>query len=156
MGVSNQLIIDITNSLHRAGEVYTHVCHLQLDNNLLPYAYATWSGDVLVDIDYRSIDGEVDVIGDITLSYSGGCDRCGDIAVNSLVVSLEETFYPHASNTDDYTYSGNKLDLTQAIIDNILLQLPTSLLCSEQCKGLCPVCGTNLTVSQCECTKIQQ
>lgn len=156
MGVSNQLIIDITNSLHRAGEVYNHVCRLHLDNNLLPYAYAEWSEDVLVDIDYRSIDGEVDVIGDITLSYSGGCDRCGEITSNSLVVTLDDTFYPQASNTDDYTYSGNKLDLTQAIIDNILLQLPTSLLCSEQCKGLCPVCGTNLTVSQCECTKIQQ
>lgn len=156
MGVSNQLIIDITNSLHRAGEVYNHVAHLSLDDSLLPYAYARWQDDVIVDIDYRSIDGEVDIIGDITVSFCGGCDRCGEITCRTLVVSIDETFYPQALDEDDYTYSGNKLHLTQAIIDNILLQLPTQLLCSEQCKGLCPVCGTNLTVSQCECTKIQQ
>ncbi len=156
MGVSNQLIIDITNSLHRPLDVYNVSSSLALDNSLLPYAYAQWDSDIIVDIDYRSMDNEIDVIGDITLSYSGGCDRCGEAVHADLVITLEETFYPTTLEEDDYTYSGTKLDLTQAIIDSILLQLPTSLLCSEQCRGLCPICGTNLSVSQCECTKIRQ
>ncbi len=156
MGVSNQLIIDITNSLIRQLDVYSINSALSLEDSILPYAYSRWDSDITIDLDYRSQHGEVDILGDIILAFSGRCDRCGEVVHANLVLQLEETFYSTATEDDQYTYSGTKLDLTQAIIDNILLQLPTSLLCSEQCRGLCPYCGTNLTVSQCECTKIQQ
>ena len=29
--------------------------------------------------------------------------------------------------------------------------ITTSLLCNENCKGLCPVCGCNLNVEECSC-----
>ena len=33
----------------------------------------------------------------------------------------------------------------------MLLELPMNLLCSEECRGLCPHCGKNLNREKCAC-----
>ena len=33
----------------------------------------------------------------------------------------------------------------------IYLNIPIKKLCSYECKGLCPVCGTNLNLTKCNC-----
>lgn len=45
----------------------------------------------------------------------------------------------------------NILDLGELIRQQVLMAVPIKPLCSELCKGLCPHCGTNLNVEQCEC-----
>ncbi len=54
---------------------------------------------------------------------------------------------------DDYyeTYSGEKIDLSEFLKEQIVLSLPYKLLCKEDCKGLCPKCGTNLNIEKCNC-----
>ena len=48
-------------------------------------------------------------------------------------------------------YQGDFIDLTSIICEQIILQVPIKALCSEECKGLCPHCGTNLNISSCDC-----
>jgi uncharacterized protein len=48
-------------------------------------------------------------------------------------------------------YSGDEIDLQQLIQERIYLALSMKPLCSEDCKGLCPVCGTNLNRGTCAC-----
>ena len=45
---------------------------------------------------------------------------------------------------------GGKLDIAPRIHDAIILGIPHYPLCSQDCKGLCQVCGINLNKSQCE------
>jgi uncharacterized protein len=40
--------------------------------------------------------------------------------------------------------SGDELDLRAWSRDALALALPTQIVCSEECRGLCPVCGENL------------
>jgi len=42
------------------------------------------------------------------------------------------------------------LNIAPRIHDAVLLGIPNYPLCSEDCKGLCPVCGANLNVTTCE------
>ena len=42
-------------------------------------------------------------------------------------------------------------DLGPGLRDCFLIACPTSFLCREDCKGLCPRCGTNLNLESCEC-----
>ncbi|MBN1364276.1 MAG: DUF177 domain-containing protein [Syntrophaceae bacterium] len=49
-------------------------------------------------------------------------------------------------------YSGDFIDLTPIICEQIILQIPIKVLCSEECKGLCQQCGANLNVSSCKCS----
>jgi uncharacterized protein len=47
---------------------------------------------------------------------------------------------------------GNTLDVDQLIVEQIILSLPMKSLCSDSCRGLCPVCGCNLNSATCSCT----
>jgi len=38
--------------------------------------------------------------------------------------------------------------------EQFVLSLPMKPLCSEGCKGLCPVCGTNLNRNTCDCKPV--
>jgi len=49
-------------------------------------------------------------------------------------------------------YEGSEVDLTPLVYEQILLALPTRPLCGEECRGLCPQCGSNRNTGQCACT----
>jgi uncharacterized protein len=50
-------------------------------------------------------------------------------------------------------YQGEGLLLEDALREQVLLALPLKVICREDCKGLCPHCGTNLNVAQCSCAE---
>lgn len=49
--------------------------------------------------------------------------------------------------------SGEDVDLTRIVYEQIILALPTRPLCAEQCRGLCSQCGANRNVKECSCTE---
>jgi uncharacterized protein len=55
---------------------------------------------------------------------------------------------------DDLTtayYRNDTLDLGELMHEQFVLALPMKPLCSDDCKGLCPSCGTNLNKGTCDC-----
>lgn len=54
---------------------------------------------------------------------------------------------------DIYYYEGSEVELEPLIHEEIMLNLPIKPLCSESCRGLCPICGTNQNYGQCSCKK---
>lgn len=88
------------------------------------------------------------------------CDRCltefergfsfefSHILVRSLNSSGDEY--------DDYVVTeSDKLDMDELALTDCLLQLPSKMLCKEDCKGLCPVCGTDLNENKCDCCEAE-
>ena len=53
----------------------------------------------------------------------------------------------------DYYVQGYNLDVDKLISGEALLIWPSRVLCREDCKGLCPVCGRNLNLSECGCDR---
>lgn len=49
------------------------------------------------------------------------------------------------------TYSGDEIDFSAEVAEQVLLEIPYKPLCSEECKGLCASCGTDLNDSDCAC-----
>lgn len=45
------------------------------------------------------------------------------------------------------------LDLAAVCWEQFMLSLPVAPLCKEDCKGLCPSCGTNLNEGECSCER---
>ena len=91
------------------------------------------------------------------------CGRCLEpleIAVDS---PFELRYVPEATNAgegehevaeDDLTtafYKDETLDLGELMHEQFVLALPMKPLCAEECKGLCPECGTNLNKGTCDC-----
>jgi uncharacterized protein len=54
---------------------------------------------------------------------------------------------------DDYMlfHDGRRLDLRETVRELLLLELPITPLCREDCPGLCPKCGAELSLGPCRC-----
>lgn len=93
---------------------------------------------------------------DVEYDYSRPCDRCF-VDVDShfsqhfshrLVETLEGDYNDEYIETTDY-----KLDLSELVTSDIILNLPSKYLCKGDCQGLCHKCGHNLNLGDCECDK---
>jgi uncharacterized protein len=50
-------------------------------------------------------------------------------------------------------FTGKQLAIGDILHEQVLLALPMKPLCTVDCKGLCPTCGTNLNLKSCNCPK---
>jgi uncharacterized protein len=87
------------------------------------------------------------------------CDRCVAPFTASLAPSYAIVYINEGSDTAHLDPSefqvipsgANIIDITEDVRQTILIAVPLKLLCSEQCKGLCPTCGKNLNEGACSC-----
>ena len=150
--MSDRIVIDLTENIANEGKSIAFRSEVQLDDSLLPYPNAKLN-KVVLDFDVTFVKPDLTIDGTITCVVEGYCDRCLDGIARSITLPINQTFYKDGTDgeLDEYVYSGSKLDATKAVYDEIVLSLPSSFLCNEDCKGLCPKCGINLNESQCDC-----
>jgi len=109
---------------------------------------------------------EVRLRGKISAEVEVGCDRCVAAVRFPLEVEFDAAFIPREKAadvtenvelmTDDMglaTFDGGAVDLDDLVREQILLAIPSRRLCREDCKGLCPECGTDLNAGACSCEK---
>jgi uncharacterized protein len=63
----------------------------------------------------------------------------------------EENVELQPGDLDTDELEGYQLDLTQLVREQILLNVPEQIYCTEDCKGLCEKCGGNLNLVDCNC-----
>jgi uncharacterized protein len=107
---------------------------------------------------YALPDGEVHATLDVartTSGYSlrlrfrtalvGPCTRCLEDAGHALEVDAREIDQPGGGDELSSPYlEGDELDVMAWARDALALTLPTQIVCREDCRGLCAVCGENL------------
>ncbi|MDO4568468.1 MAG: DUF177 domain-containing protein, partial [Clostridia bacterium] len=101
----------------------------------------------------------VEVSGSFMSKVRSVCARCADEFAEDFRFEFDERFSRSQSegNPDDvYSYSGDVIDLSPMIRDGILLNFPITSVCSPVCRGLCPVCGQNLNITQCSCSPVAE
>lgn len=57
------------------------------------------------------------------------------------------------NDVDQEPFDGKTIDLDPIVREQVLLALPISVVCDEECKGLCPVCGRNQNEGACSCER---
>src|SRR5512142_385683 len=57
------------------------------------------------------------------------------------------------ADAEEEVYTGKVIDLDPLVREQLVLALPAYPVCREDCKGLCPVCGTNLNERECGCDR---
>ncbi len=87
------------------------------------------------------------------------CDRCLDDVEFTFPIAIDLEFKASelsdgAKDEDELLFiEGCMLDVDKLISDEVVVALPTKVLCREDCKGLCSVCGTNLNHGSCQCDR---
>jgi DUF177 domain-containing protein len=105
------------------------------------------------------------LVGTVKTTLELPCSRCLEPYTLPVDQRFDLRYQPHVLNTgegereieeDDLTtafYENDEIDLGQLMREQFYLALPMKPLCSDDCKGLCPVCGTNLNRATCDCNQ---
>ena len=91
-------------------------------------------------------------------TISGACDRCLTEVTFKIPVSVDETVQVSegqvVTDNDIGPYpcvDGEEIDVDELILNEILVNFPAKILCQDDCKGICPVCGKNRNIEACGC-----
>jgi len=113
----------------------------------------------------RAVPGRrgVELTGRLDASVHLPCSRClqsrpVDIASEFFLTLVPEAVEFSAGDAEVkeedatlfYVEEG-QADLRKVAAEQIYLNLPLKLICSDDCRGLCPVCGANRNQTDCEC-----
>ena len=96
-----------------------------------------------ISIHVSKVVGAVVVSGTATLKLRCRCDRCLTYFTQDLPVVRVDHQY--------LDFTADVLDLTEDVREDILLTFPSRCICRGDCQGLCPDCGQNLNVRECDC-----
>ncbi len=90
-------------------------------------------------------DFEAPLASDFALTYTKEVPGMMDVLdEKEIELRLEEIGLLH--------FRGEEINLQQGIQEQIVMAFPLQPLCAEDCKGLCPQCGADLSQKDCGCT----
>ena len=98
------------------------------------------------------------VAGKAVLSLEMPCARCLDSVIVPFELEIDQELDMNQTKEDriealdeQFYINGYNLDVDQLVGNELTLNLPMRVLCSDNCKGICNRCGTNLNRGTCDC-----
>lgn len=150
------------------------VKNLLLDPSLRIPVKAVWEKETILTVDGETaclapwcIQGEIFNVGGAVLEFNGTvdtrimmeCARCMKPVEVPLNIVIQQRFAKDQASDvetldqDDFILpiENDRIDLDETILHEVQLGVPMKVLCKEDCKGLCPVCGQDLNEGSCDC-----
>ncbi|MBB4701328.1 uncharacterized protein BJ982_002872 [Sphaerisporangium siamense] len=102
--------------------------------------------EIELDLRLEAVMEGVLVTGTASVPLDGECSRCLDPLTSNVEVGFQELFFYSAEDAaeDDPVLDGELLDLEPTFRDAVVLALPLSPVCGDDCPGLCVECGVKL------------
>lgn len=107
---------------------------------------------VRIDIVLESVVAGIAVSGPLSGLMAFRCARCLNDFSTEFRLEVQELFAPGATPEDDeYPIAEGHIDLEPMVRDTVVLAMPFSPLCREDCLGLCERCGGDRNLGECSC-----
>ena len=146
------MFISVSGALAKPGQTYpleatTSLPEMEVVGDPVQFEDLVGKGEVIGSED------SVNVAATITAVAHSRCSRCLEPMTMPVTATVNENFVrtPDPEDPDQYELVGHQIDLDPLVSDALLLEIPIRFLCSEDCKGLCPVCGVNRNLVSCTC-----
>ncbi|HUP04901.1 MAG TPA: DUF177 domain-containing protein [Bryobacteraceae bacterium] len=109
-------------------------------------------------------EGQLRIQGRYSVEMTAQCDRCLGRARFPLDASFDLYYRPSSEMVSEEEleidegeveigfYEGEGIELGEILLEQVLLALPMQRVCSDLCKGICPVCGGNRNEVACDCS----
>lgn len=109
-------------------------------------------GDIEVAVDLESTIDDVGLSGTIRVPWSGHCRRCLKPLAETIAIDVEERYADEPGPDDDaFPIERGQIDLRPMVREEVLLAVGEAPLCRDDCPGLCPLCGKDVSVEPCDC-----
>lgn len=92
--------------------------------------------------------------GRITATLSAPCSRCVEDVIKEVTITFTKELDTNVHDTDEELHEyldGVVFDLEKMVLDEVYMNIPMKVLCSEDCLGICKSCGNNLNHAACDC-----
>jgi uncharacterized protein len=123
-------------------------------------------GGIQIDIAAEKQSLEVRVRGRLNTDVELACSRCLEPVPFPVATEFDQFYESNAdhplqgeialqeSDTEIGFFSGDFIEVSDIAREQILLSLPMKPMCREDCKGLCPHCGKNRNLKDCNCESV--
>src|SRR5579862_2972343 len=136
-----------------------HEYHFNVEPAVLALA-EEFREPVKIDLRLDKSHRQISATANIATSAAFSCDRCTEgftrpVASKYAMVFVSDETDAGGLPEDQVALidmNSPELDLTDDMRQSIELAVPLKLLCRDDCKGLCPRCGTNRNTGSCDCT----
>ena len=113
------------------------------------YGERPFQGPVKADVFYLTAG--------VSVPVSTRCARCGKpveyVKDLDLALVITQTVSGDDLAEDVYVVEGDSFELDDIVREELLLHMELTVLCKEDCKGLCPKCGHDLNEGDCGCDR---
>jgi len=148
----------------------------RLDSNGGNFAHEYAAGEFVLDDDrvrlagaprvsgrFSLIEHKVVLEGEFAAAAELECDRClqpvqlpiGSVfRVEYITAETYKSLATVELEQEDLALSifdGESIDVDEIVREQLLLAIPTHAICQDNCKGFCPVCGTDRNATDCNC-----
>jgi uncharacterized protein len=111
---------------------------------------------------FKRQDQRIQAQGKIKTGVSLVCVRCleqFELKINSrfdIILFPKEMIDPRSTALDEEEleyifYENDQIDLEKILVEQVNLFVPFKPVCKNECRGICPKCGTNLNHGTCSC-----
>jgi len=121
---------------------------------------------VELEFDIHKDKDKFRLVGHLRTELELPCSRCLEPYRFAIDADFDQRYLPASAASgeaesevgeDDLEtsyYSDDQIDLGELIREQFYLALPMKPLCRDDCRGLCPQCGTNLNTGTCDCLPV--
>lgn len=125
---------------------------------------------------FKKLSGRIYLKGQFDATVVAPCKRCLKEVELQVPVKFELNLVPEAAASGDDSegdddgkaeragsfqldqvdaepFNGKEIDLDPIVREQVLLALPVSVVCKDDCRGLCTVCGQDLNERECGCER---
>ena len=118
---------------------------------------------VELEFDIHKDKDKFRLLGRVRAQLELTCSRCIEAYRFPIDAEFDQRYLPASAVSADAEtevgdddletsyYSDDQIDLNELMREQFYLALPMKPLCGDDCKGLCPICGTNLNRGTCDC-----
>ena len=152
------MLVNLSDVLTSEGKVVNTTADLEMES------FESRMGDFLITkkspvaFTFTNIGvNKAKVEGDVELTFETRCDRCLTEVPTTLTLQFDRIVTSPDAVTEDEEdddlefMEGYQLNVETFVYNEILLNWPAKILCQDECKGVCPVCGQNLNIKECGC-----
>ena len=128
------------------------------ENAILPPDDVSFTAPVRVKGVITDNAGYMALSASAQIDYRSRCARCLEDIFGTFILEFNRTVansgtLQNEANDEYVVVKGGKLDIDRQLVEDLMLEFPSKLLCKEECAGLCPKCGKSLASGLCDCPK---
>lgn len=103
---------------------------------------------IYYDIHASTVNEKLLIRGNVKTTLYVKCAKCLDKIKFDILNDDICHYYEKLSKME--------INISGEIREDILIKIPQKIVCSENCKGICPQCGVNLNNKSCSCIEKQK